>query len=848
MPAKEYLSNLFVQTLEQAMDAVVVINSQNNIILYNKAAEKLWGFSHDEVIGKNVKILVPDNIKPNHDKLVNANRETGVNKIVGMSRDIEIVRKDGSIKWGSFSLSKVEMDGKILYTAFVKDITDTMLQRKRIEMLSLVTDKTDNAIFITDNQWHITYINKGFINILGYQEEDVLGRSPISVIAPVSYGNKVADIRASLLKGEAVKLEAPVLGKDGRELWCSIMANPVFSDAGELTNIVTIMSEITATKLHEVLHANILGAIAKDKPLEVIMEVACKEVIKIDKTIIPAILKVDEEKRLQLLAAPTLPADYRKVLNDMQIGEGVASSGTAAYRQQAVLASDIATDPLWADYKEYILPLGIKSCWSSPIKSKGGEATGVIAFYRKEHQEPSEIDHLLISVLSPLCGLAIEREKQRQDIRHLAYYDSLTKLPNRSLLHAEAEHALRAVEAAQQTLAVLFLDMDRFKQINDSVGHPAGDLFLQKVAARISKKCADRDIAGRLSGDEFVVITKYKTQAKLNNFIEELKQCIAEPVQLPGLKVSPSVSIGVSTYPDDGHDIGTLIHRADMAMYQAKTSGKGRFAFFSHELNQLAQERQELEIELQKAIENDELQLAYQPQVNMKDGSLYGVEALARWHHPKFGSVSPGKFIPLAEECGLIGDLSNWALRSACKQMAIWRNKGVAIPSISVNLSPINFHNMDLCSVIMSELDSHNLKASDITLELTEGVFLDTNPNTMKVLHDIHDQGIDFSIDDFGTGYSGLSYLRRIPIKELKLDKSFVNELEQSETGRALSKAVLQIGESLNLDVVAEGIERQGQYKILKNQGYHVAQGFLFSKPLNPVEIETWIRNIPINV
>ncbi|REG78462.1 EAL domain-containing protein [Marinomonas pollencensis] len=847
MPAKEHLSNLFVQTLEQAMDGVVVIDSRNNIILYNKAAENLWGFSHDEVMGKNVKILVPDNIKPNHDKYVNANRETGVNKIVGMSRDIEIVRKDGSIKWGSFSISKVEVDGKILYTAFVKDVTEMVVQRKRIEMLSLVTDKTDNAIFITDSQWNVVYINKGFSNILGYQEADILGRSPISVISPVAYGNKVAAIRASLQKGEAVKLEAPALTKDGREVWCSVMANPVFNDAGELTNIVTVMSEITATKLHEVLHANILGAIAKDKPLEVIMEVACREISRVDNSIIPAILRVDEEQRLQLLAAPALPLDYRKTLSGIRIGEGAASSGTAAYRQQAVLAADIASDPLWADYKDRILPLGIKSCWSSPIKSKGGEAIGVIAFYRKEHQEPSEIDQLLISVLSPLCGLAIEREKQRQDIRHLAYYDSLTKLPNRSLLHAEAEHALRAVEAAQQTLAVLFLDMDRFKQINDSAGHPAGDLFLQKVAARISQKCADSDIAGRLSGDEFVVITKYKTQAKLNNYIEELKQCIAEPVQLPGLKVSPSVSIGVSTYPDDGRDIGTLIHRADMAMYQAKTSGKGRFAFFSHELNQLAQERQELEIELQKAIENGDLELAYQPQINMKDGSLYGVEALARWYHPKFGSVSPGKFIPLAEECGLIGDLSNWALRSACQQMAIWRNKGVAILSISVNLSPINFHNMDLCNVIMSELDSHNLKASDITLELTEGVFLDTNPNTMKVLHDIHQQGVGFSIDDFGTGYSGLSYLRRIPIKELKLDKSFVNELEQSATGRALSKAVLQIGESLNLDVVAEGIEHQGQYKILKNQGYHVAQGFLFSKPLNSVEIEAWMHNIPVN-
>lgn len=844
MNNKDQLSEVFVQTLEQAIDSVVVINPANNIILFNKSAESLWGYSREEVLGKNVNVLVPDNIKPHHDSYVNANRETGVNKIVGSTRDIEINRKDGTVRWGSFSISKVEINGEILYTAFIKDVTEEVIERKRIEMLSLVTDQTDNAILITDSDWKVIYANNGLQKILGYSEQDLLGKTPTQMMA-VHYDEvRVVQGRKALQKGISLHLEELVKTKSGRNVWCSVMSNPVFDAAGQFQNMVTIMSEITNAKLHEVIHSKVLALIARDEPLEVAMEHACNEVSDVDEALYPAVFKVDKQRKLQLLAAPRLPNSYRKAFNGLRIAEGAASSGTAALRGEMVDVSDISSDPLWQNFKHVMLPYGLVSCCSTPIKNKAGEVIGIISFARKQRQAMSELDKALVNILSPLCALAIEREEHQQNIRQLAYYDGLTKLPNRSLLHAKAEQEVRDAAANGSTLAILFLDLDRFKQVNDSFGHPAGDQFLKTIAERIKGRCQSSEIYGRLSGDEFVVVLPNTNHEHIGHFVEELKNYISAPVEINNAKVVPSVSIGVSIYPDDGHDVGTLLHRADMAMYQAKIAGKGRFAFFSHELNQLAQEKQELELALQEAIEQGQLELAYQPQINMKDGSLYGVEALARWHHPKFGSISPGKFIPLAEECGLIGELSRWALHEACQQMATWRRKNVAIPAVSINLSPLNFHNMDLCDLVMKELSDNKLKSSDLTLELTESVLLDTNPNTLKVLHDIHDNGIGFSIDDFGTGYSSLSYLRKIPIKELKLDRSFVIDLEYDKTSRALSQAVLQIGKSLELDVVAEGIEEQAQYNVLKSQGFHVAQGFLFSKPLNATEIETWISNI----
>ncbi|MDU0353528.1 EAL domain-containing protein [Paraglaciecola aquimarina] len=839
------LSNIFIETLEQAIDSVVVIDSNNHILLYNHAAEKLWGYTKEEVIGQNVRVLVPDNLKANHDNLINNNRKTGVNKIVGTSREVPIMCKDGGQKWGAMSISKVHSDGKILYTAFIKDVTEAVKNRKHLELLSLVTDQTDNAIIIVDNNWRIIYVNQGFTTLFGYSDFEVIGHSPISAVAPHIPPVKVDEIKEHHLAGQSTKIDEMLQTKTGERLWCSVVSNPILSDEGELTHAVMILSEITKTKLHEILHQKILMAIAYDEPLERIMDNACSEISNLSESITPAILKLNDENQLQLLSAPKLPPSYRKLLNKMEVAETTSSAGCAIYRGCSVLSADIASDPLWSsEYKNALERLAYTGCLSVPIKGSDGEAIGAITFYYKNEKTPSDLHQDLLNVLGPLCTLAIEREKQRESIKKLAYYDPLTKLPNRRLLYANAEHILQEASNNKTKLAFLFLDLDRFKQVNDTYGHATGDQLLKAISERLTEVGNNHTLVGRLSGDEFVAVTPFRQNEELNIFVEELKQKTSLPLTIEGNKFTPSMSIGISTFPDDGRDIGTLIQRADVAMYQAKTSGRGRFTYFSHELNQLAQDRQELEVDLEKAIKDNVLELHYQPQISIEDGKICGVEALARWDHPRLGQISPSKFIPIAEDCGLIEALNQWAIHSACKQMASWKEQKIDIPRVSVNLSLHNFHNINLCELILGELDNFNLAPSCLILELTENVLLDTNPSTIKVLLDIHESGISFSMDDFGTGYSSLSYLQKIPIKELKLDRSFVSDIENDNTSRALSKAILQIGKSLNIKVVAEGIENKEQYGILKSQGYHIAQGYLFSHPLNSTKLETWITNV----
>ena len=440
----------------------------------------------------------------------------------------------------------------------------------------------------------------------------------------------------------------------------------------------------------------------------------------------------------------------------------------------------------------------------------------------------------------------MEREHARKRIRQLAFYDGLTGLPNRSLLQARADQAIAFAARNDEQLAVLFIDLDRFKQVNDSLGHPAGDELLRSVAARLQHTLRASDIAGRLSGDEFVVVLSQCGADSATDTIERLQALLAEPITLAGKTLAISASIGVAMFPADGRDMETLLHRADMAMYQAKSSGRGCFSFFSIDLNKLAQERLALETALREALQAGDLRLHYQPQVELASGRLYGVEALARWTHAELGEISPARFIPLAEECGLIADLGRWALREACRQLAAWRAKGLHVPAVSVNLSPTSFHNLDLPRMIADTLERNALRPQDLTLELTESILLDTNPSTVKTIAEVHAHGVRLSVDDFGTGYSSLSYLRRLPVSELKLDRSFVADLEHDADARALSSAILGIGKSLHLTVVAEGVETPMQDLMLREQGYPAAQGFLFSRPLAPQDLERWLSEAAV--
>jgi EAL domain-containing protein (putative c-di-GMP-specific phosphodiesterase class I) len=317
---------------------------------------------------------------------------------------------------------------------------------------------------------------------------------------------------------------------------------------------------------------------------------------------------------------------------------------------------------------------------------------------------------------------------------------------------------------------------------------------------------------------------------------------LGEPLQLGEMEIRPSASIGISVFPHDGTSMETLLHRADMAMYQAKHSGRNLARFYSCEMDQSAQERLALENALREALALGQLQLHYQPQIDLHDGRLHSVEALARWHHPRLGNVPPVRFIPLAEETGLIGDLGQWALHEACHQLADWREDGLEVPSVSVNLSPTNFHSPALAEMISRILHEHGLSASDLILEITEDVLLDADPVTLQTLRKVHALGVRLSMDDFGTGYSSLSYLRQLPISELKLDRSFVNGIERDSVASALTQAIAHIGQSLHLKVVAEGVESSEQLRLLGEQGYHIAQGFHFTPALPAPALAQWVR------
>lgn len=723
-------------------------------------------------------------------------------------------------------------------------VTREMKDREYLHLLSLGINETDNTVFITDADNRIVFHNVGFARMLGFQPHEAIGKTPRELFG--EQPNVISFIERcyqELVQGRSYHAEELVHDMHDQPLWMSAVVNPILDKHGKLVNAVCVMTDITNTKMHEVLQYKVLNAMARDASLQEQMNVLCEEVERIAPEIIASVLRVDEQGRLHTLAGPSLPEAFHRAIDNLPIGPTAGSCGTAAYNGEPLEVEDIENDPHWANFKQFALPLGLRACWSTPVKSVDGKVIGTFAFYYRECRKPNAFHHLLVDAGLHLCALALEREASRARIHQLAFYDSLTGLPNRSLLLVKAGQAIASAQRNHTTVAVLFIDLDRFKQVNDSLGHQAGDELLRTVATRLQAQARRSDIVGRLSGDEFVVVLTQYDINHLADVVKRIQDHLCQPCHIDGTPLAPSASIGVALYPENGNDIEILLHRADLAMYQAKSVNRGRYSFFSDEMNSLAQERLALEGALRDALSGGDFELHYQPQIHLKEGHLHGVEALARWHHPQLGNVSPGRFIPIAEECGLIGELGKWALEEACFQLSDWRRRGIKVPSVSVNLSATNFHDLELPQFIADLLQRYALPASDLTIEITETVLMDTNPSTNQTIGAVHAMGVPLAMDDFGTGYSSLGYLRKLPVGELKLDQSFVRDMAKDPTVSALTNAVIRIGESLQLTVVAEGVEDSEQYELLIRQGCDVAQGYYFSKPLSAANLESWIRD-----
>ena len=839
-------SNNVLSALNRSL-GVVELSAEGIILSANSNYLKTMGYLADELVGKPHSILWYGDQADGQD--YTAFWRDVCNGRFFSGRFQRRARNGRAVWWEATYSPVLDAHGKpekiiCIGTDATYRVTREVSDREHLHLLSLGINETDNAVLITDDSNRIVFHNTGFTRMLGFQARQVIGERPHELFADhPSFVRSIERCHDELLQGRSFHTEELIRNMNDQPLWMSAVVNPILDTTGKLVNAVCVMTDITNTKVHEVLQYRVLNAMARDSSLPEQMKLLCEEIERVAPEVVASILRVDEQGKLHSLAGPSLSEFYNRALDGIQIGPDVGACGASAFCGAPVVCEDIETDPRWADFRHLALPHGLRACWSTPVKSSDGKVIGTFAFYYREPRTPSPFHQLLVDASLHLCALAIEREASRARIHQLAFYDSLTGLPNRSLLLVQAGQAIAAAERGRSTVAVMFIDLDRFKQVNDSLGHQAGDELLRTVATRLQSQARRSDIVGRLSGDEFVVVLTQYDDKHLSEVVKRIQEKLALPCHINGTPLNPSASIGVAMFPANGNDIETLLHRADIAMYQAKAVNRGRHSFFSDEMNSMAQERLALEGALRDALRGGDFELHYQPQLHLEGNHLHGVEALARWQHPQLGNVSPGRFIPIAEECGLIGELGKWALEEACFQLSDWRRRGIKVPSVSVNLSATNFHDLELPQFLTSLLQRHALSPSDLTIEITETVLMDTNPSTNQTIAAVHALGVPLAMDDFGTGYSSLGYLRKLPVQELKLDQSFVRDMAKDSAVSALTNAVIRIGESLKLTVVAEGVEDIDQYELLRQQGCDVAQGYYFSRPLSAGDLENWIRD-----
>jgi len=449
----------------------------------------------------------------------------------------------------------------------------------------------------------------------------------------------------------------------------------------------------------------------------------------------------------------------------------------------------------------------------APIHDREGRATGAVIVFRD---------------VSAARTMALQ-------MTHSAEHDFLTGLPNRMLLNDRANQAITLATRHSKKVAILFLDLDGFKHINDSLGHPIGDKLLQSIARRLVDCVRGSDTVSRQGGDEFVVLLSEMEQSE-DAAISALRilQAVAEAHTIDQHDLHVTASIGVSVYPDDGLDAETLIKNADTAMYQAKENGRQSYQFFKPAMNVRAVERQSIEENLRRALERQEFSLHYQPKINLRTGEITGAEALIRWTHPIRGPVSPAQFIPVAEDCGLILPIGNWVLREACKQARAWLDAGLPLATMAVNISSMEFRDDNFLENVFAVLEETGLNPRSLELELTESVLMKRAESAASVLQTLRAKGVQVAVDDFGTGYSSLSYLRKFPIDALKIDQSFVRQISSAPDDTTIVTAVISMGRSLKLRVIAEGVETHEELAFLQAHMCDEAQGYYFSRPVLP--------------
>ncbi|WP_457662023.1 EAL domain-containing protein [Sinorhizobium medicae] len=712
--------------------------------------------------------------------------------------------------------------------------------------LEAMINHVPDYIYAKDTEGRFLIANEVTVADNGLESlQDLVGKTDFD-LHPHEFAQAVAGTERRVLEtGEPIfGIEERAIVTKGRDRWLMTSKVPLRSKSGKIIGIVGISRDITDRKSAERLlegQARLLEMIAKGKPLTEFFN----ELVLLIEALLPgikgSILLLSEDGRHLLHgAAPSLDRAYSAAVHALEIGPNAGSCGTAAWRGEQVIVSDVYADPLWADYALLLKSSGLRSCWSTPILSRERKVLGTFALYAHEVATPCEQEQELIAMAAHLAGIAIERKRAEDRISFLAHHDALTGLPNRVLFEEQVDGMLEEIRERDQCAVLAFLDLDNFKLINDSLGHAAGDELLKAVAGRMRASVRKADFVVRVGGDEFIILLNGlpKERDIVLSRLEDIRSAIAMPLQLQGRSLQVSCSMGVACFPNQGRTAGELLANADMAMYRAKELGRDNIQVFTEEMAARAHERLQWQEELREALAGEEFLLHFQPQMNLGTGRIFAAEALLRWNHPVRGIISPSVFIPLAEETGLIVPIGD-----ACRQLKAWQDAGLPPLIISVNVSARQFRERNWASRVAEILKETGLEARYLELELTESLIMQDVPGAIATMHALEAIGVHLAIDDFGTGYSSLSALKRFPVRRLKIDRSFVTDIPLDADDMAITSAIISLAQKLGLRVIAEGVESEAQVEFLQKAGCDEIQGYFFSRPLSAEAFESLLSS-----
>jgi diguanylate cyclase (GGDEF)-like protein len=555
---------------------------------------------------------------------------------------------------------------------------------------------------------------------------------------------------------------------------------------------------------------------------------------------------LNDGTRRQIAAAPRLSAGFVLGIDTVLASEHPGYQ--TAFCASGAIVPDISSDPRWTPLHQAAADEGILACNQVPIVAGNGNALGTLVLFYDKCVEAEEHHSKAVHSLAGLCGLAIEHHQLIARLEYEAVHDPLTGLANRAQLESQLPKWISNSARHDRVLALMMVDLDGFKIVNDTLGHRAGDVLLGQVAKRLSGAIRESDVLVRTGGDEFTLVaTEITSHADVAVVADRLIQSLAAPFIVENRELFVSASIGMAVFPNDGNDGAALQRCADSAMFAAKAAGRNRAMRFDPTMGEAALNRLEMEAQLRRAISQNEFLLEYQPQVN-RHGEMVGVEALVRWQHPQLGRIPPSRFISVAEQCGLVLSIGSWVLREACRQAMAWQNTGCLAIPVAVNVSALQFQQTDFLEILKATLDETGLPPAFLELELTESLLLANTADAIRKVAAVRDLGVGVAIDDFGTGYSSLAYLQKLPIDRLKIDQSFVREMGIGPSiivGRnhtAVITAITSLAASLGMRVVAEGVETPAQRDYLLQIGCDTLQGFLFSRPVHADRIEAMLR------